>query len=255
MALNLHFTHPLRSFDASVTLTVDDGATTALVGPSGAGKTTILRVVAGLLRPRHGTVSVDDHVWLDTDAGIDVPPERRGVGYLFQEYALFPHLDVLANVRFGARRGSSVDELLERFQISHLTKARIRELSGGERQRVALARALALQPGVLLLDEPLSALDAQTRELLMEDLLAIWAREKSTRVYVTHNLEEAARLADRVVVLSRRPGRIRDVIGIDVPVAERGRPEHAGLLRDVHRRLWALIRDEAATADREIQHV
>jgi NitT/TauT family transport system ATP-binding protein len=85
--------------------------------------------------------------------------------------------------------------------------------------------------------------------------LAIWAREKSTRVYVTHNLEEAARLADRVVVLSRRPGRIRDVIGIDVPVAERGRTEHAGLLRDVHRRLWSLIRDEAATADREIQHV
>jgi NitT/TauT family transport system ATP-binding protein len=112
-----------------------------------------------------------------------------------------------------------------------------------------------VRPTVLLLDEPLSALDAQTRELLMEDLLAIWAREKSTRVYVTHNLEEAARLADRVVVLSRRPGRIRDVIRIDVPVAERGRPEHAGLLRDVHRRLWSLIRDEAATADREIQHV
>jgi NitT/TauT family transport system ATP-binding protein len=89
----------------------------------------------------------------------------------------------------------------------------------------------------------------------MEDLLAIWAREKSTRVYVTHNLEEAARLADRVVVLSRRPGRIRDVIGIDVPVAERGGAEHAGLLREVHRRLWSLIRDEAATADREIQHV
>ena len=130
-----------------------------------------------------------------------------------------------------------------------------RQLSGGMRQRVGIARALVVRPAVLLLDEPLSALDAQTRELLMEDLLAIWAREKSTRVYVTHNLEEAARLADRVVVLSRRPGRIRDVITIDVPVAERGRTDHAGLLRDVHRRLWALIRDEAATADREIQHV
>jgi NitT/TauT family transport system ATP-binding protein len=89
----------------------------------------------------------------------------------------------------------------------------------------------------------------------MEDLLAIWAREKSTRVYVTHNLEEAARLADRVVVLSRRPGRIREVLRIDVPVAERGRPEHAALLIDVHRRLWALIRDEAATAEREILNV
>ena len=103
MALNLDFTHPLRSFDASVQLTVADGATTALVGPSGAGKTTVLRVVAGLLRPRHGAVSLGGRVLLDTDDGVDVPPERRGVGYLFQEYALFPHLDVLANVRFGAQ--------------------------------------------------------------------------------------------------------------------------------------------------------
>jgi len=201
MALNLHFTHPLRSFDASVTLTVDDGATTALVGPSGAGKTTILRVVAGLLRPRHGTVSVDDHVWLDTDAGIDVPPERRGVGYLFQEYALFPHLDVLANVRFGARRGSSVDELLERFQISHLTKARIRELSGGERQRVALARALALQPGVLLLDEPLSALDAHTKASVRIELHDLLRDLALPTILVTHDFEDAAALADRVGVI------------------------------------------------------
>ena len=121
------------------------------------------------------------------------------------------------------------------------------------RQRVGIARALVVRPAVLLLDEPLSALDAQTRELLMEDLLAIWAREKSTRVYVTHNLEEAARLADRVVVLSRRPGRIREIVRIDVPVAERGRAEHAGLVFEVHQRLWSLIRDEAATAEREIQ--
>src|SRR4029077_20711993 len=128
-------------------------------------------------------------------------------------------------------------------------------LYGGMRPRVGIARALVVRAAEVLLGEPLSALDAQTRELLMEDLLAIWAREKSTRVYVTHNLEAAARLADRGVVLSRRPGRIRDVIGIDVPVAERGRPDHAGLRRDVHRRLWSLIRDEAATADREIQHV
>jgi len=201
MALNLHFTHPLRSFDASVTLTVDDGATTALVGPSGAGKTTILRVVAGLLRPRHGTVSVADHVWLDTDAGIDVPPERRGVGYLFQEYALFPHLDVLANVRFGARRSSSVDELLERFQISHLTKARIRELSGGERQRVALARALALQPGVLLLDEPLSALDAHTKASVRIELHDLLRDLALPTILVTHDFEDAAALADRVGVI------------------------------------------------------
>ena len=139
--------------------------------------------------------------------------------------------------------------------LADFASAYPKQLSGGMRQRVGIARALVVRPAVLLLDEPLSALDAQTRELLMEDLLSIWARERSTRVYVTHNLEEAARLADRVVVLSRRPGRVREVIGIDVPVAARAKPEHAGLLIDVHKRLWSLIRDEAATADREMQEV
>jgi molybdate transport system ATP-binding protein len=201
MALSLHFTHPLRSFDASVELTVEDGTTTALVGPSGAGKTTVLRVISGLLRPRHGVVSLDDRIWLDTDAGIDIPPERRSVGYLFQEYALFPHLDVLANVRFGARPGSPVEELLERFQISHLVRARIGELSGGERQRVALARALALQPGVLLLDEPLSALDAHTKADVRIELHELLRDLALPTILVTHDFEDAAALADRVGVI------------------------------------------------------
>jgi molybdate transport system ATP-binding protein len=201
MALTLHFTHPLRSYDAAVTLTVDAGATTALVGPSGAGKTTVLRVVSGLLRPQHGVVSLDDRVWLDTEAGVDVPPERRRVGYLFQEYALFPHLDVLANVTFGARKGSRVDELLERFQISHLTRARVHDLSGGERQRVALARALALQPGVLLLDEPLSALDAHTRATVRIELNELLRDLALPTILVTHDFEDAAALADRVGVI------------------------------------------------------
>ncbi len=201
MALNLHFTHPLRSFDAAVELTVADGVTTALVGPSGAGKTTVLRVVSGLLRPDHGTVSLGERVWLDTGTGIDVPSERRRVGYLFQEYALFPHLDVLANVRFGARRGAPVDELLERFQISHLTRARVHELSGGERQRVALARALALQPGVLLLDEPLAALDAHTKAAVRIELHELLRDLALPTILVTHDFEDAAALADHVGVI------------------------------------------------------
>ncbi len=201
MALSVHFTHPLRSFDASVQLTVPDGATTALVGPSGAGKTTVLRVVAGLLRPRAGVVTLGERTWLDTDRGIDVSPERRRVGYLFQEYALFPHLDVLANVRFGAGRGAPVADLLERFGISHLTAARIGELSGGERQRVALARALALEPGVLLLDEPLSALDAHTKAAVRIELHELLRELALPTILVTHDFEDAAALADRVGVI------------------------------------------------------
>ena len=201
MALSLDLTHPLRSFDASVELTVEHGTTTALVGPSGAGKTTVLRVVSGLLRPREGSVSIDEWILLDTRRGIDVPPERRRVGYLFQEYALFPHLDVLANVRFGARSGAQVDELLERFRISHLTAARVQELSGGERQRVALARALALQPEVLLLDEPLSALDAHTKATVRTELHELLRDLALPTILVTHDFEDAAALADRVGVI------------------------------------------------------
>ena len=201
MALSLDFTHPLRSFDASLELTVAPGTTTALVGPSGAGKTTVLRVISGLLRPQRGSVALGPDVWLDTAAGVDVPPERRRVGYLFQEYALFPHLDVLANVRFGTRRNVSVDALLERFRISHLTKARVQELSGGERQRVALARALALDPGVLLLDEPLSALDAHTKATVRTELHELLRDLALPTILVTHDFEDAAALADTVGVI------------------------------------------------------
>ncbi len=202
MALSVHFTHPLRSYDASVELTVADGATVALVGPSGAGKTTVLRVVAGLLRPQHGRVAVDGQTWLDTGSGIIIPPDRRKAGYLFQEYALFPHLDVLANVRFGAPRGSPhVEGLLDRFQLSHLSRARVTELSGGERQRVALARALARQPQVLLLDEPLSALDAHTKASVRIELHELLHELGLPTILVTHDFEDAAALADEVGVI------------------------------------------------------
>jgi molybdate transport system ATP-binding protein len=202
MALRVHFTHPLRTFAASADLTVGTGETLALVGPSGAGKTTVLRVVAGLLRPQTGLVTLGDAVLLDTARGIDVPPERRRVGYLFQEYALFPHLDVLANVRFGARDRTHVDALLERFGTGHLARARIGELSGGERQRVALARALARDPAVLLLDEPLAALDTHTRAGVRAELRELLDGLGLPTVLVTHDFEDAATLAHRVGVIS-----------------------------------------------------
>jgi ABC-type sulfate/molybdate transport systems ATPase subunit len=214
MALRLSFTHPLRSFRASADLTVERGETVALVGPSGAGKTTVLRVVAGLLRPAEGAVTLDDLVLLDTHRGIDVAPEHRRVGYLFQEYALFPHLDVAHNVRFGARRRDDVVPLLDRFRITDLARARIHELSGGERQRVALARALANQPRLLLADEPTGALDTATGGQIVELLKGV-REQRGTTVLLVTNDPDVADTADRILRI--RDGRIDEVTRAGVP--------------------------------------
>jgi len=200
MALDVSFDHPLRSFRASVGLSVEPGETFALVGPSGAGKTTVLRVVAGLLRPQVGKVALDGDVWLDTGAGVCLDPDRRSIGLVFQEYALFPHLSVEGNVGFGGR--VRVNELLERFRIAHLAKAKPEDLSGGERQRVALARALARDPAVLLLDEPMAALDAHTRAAVRAELQELLRDLGLPTILVTHDFEDAAALADRVGVIA-----------------------------------------------------
>jgi molybdate transport system ATP-binding protein len=197
-SLALSLDHSLRSFALSVSTTLGR-ETLALVGPSGAGKSSVLRAIAGLLRPEQGRIALGDRVWLDTEAGIDLPPERRSVGLVFQEYALFPHLDVRRNVAFGGHR--LVGELLERFRISHLAGARPGDLSGGERQRVALARALARDPAVLLLDEPLSALDAHTRAIVRGELAELVRELRLPTLLVTHDFEDAAALADRVGVI------------------------------------------------------
>jgi molybdate transport system ATP-binding protein len=196
--LDVRLDHPLRSF--SLSLAVELGRETlALVGPSGAGKSSVLRAIAGLLRPERGRIALGARPWLDTEEQIDLPPERRSVGLVFQEYALFPHLDVRRNVAFGGR--GRVDELLERFRISHLAQARPVDLSGGERQRVALARALARDPAVLLLDEPLSALDAHTRGVVRGELAEVLGELGLPTLLVTHDFEDAAALADRVGVI------------------------------------------------------
>jgi molybdate transport system ATP-binding protein len=190
---------PLRSFELALALELER-ETLALVGPSGAGKTTALRAVAGLVRPARGRIELDGTTLFDAERGIDRPPEQRRVGLVFQEYALFPHLSVERNVAFGGRERAA--ELLERFRIAHLAKARPGELSGGERQRVALARALARDPAVLLLDEPMAALDAHTRAGVRAELQELLRELALPTILVTHDFEDAAALADRVGVIA-----------------------------------------------------
>jgi molybdate transport system ATP-binding protein len=197
-ALRVDLAHRLRGFELELALEVG-AETLALAGPSGAGKTTLLRAIAGLVRPDRGRVEVGAYVWLDTVRGVDLPPERRSVGLVFQDYALFPHLSVEQNVAFGGQRRAG--ELLGALGIERLARARPGELSGGERQRVALARALAREPEVLLLDEPLSALDASTRNTVREELGPLLRRLGLPTLLVTHDYLDAAALADRVGVV------------------------------------------------------
>ena len=187
----------------AVALEVAEGECLALAGPSGAGKTTVLQTVAGLFRPERGLVSCGD-VWLDTGRGVDLAPERRRCGYVFQDYALFGHLSAWRNVAYGISgkdRRARAHELLERFGLSERASARPAQLSGGERQRVALARALAREPRVLLLDEPLSALDPRTRAAAARELIAVLAEAGVPTLLVTHDFAEAALLGDRVGVI------------------------------------------------------
>ncbi len=197
----------LGAFALDVALEVPAGGCLALAGPSGAGKTSVLRVVAGLVHPDKGRVTCGEEVWLDTGSGIDVAPEKRRCGYVFQEYALFAHLCVWQNVAYPMRsleraeRRRRALELLDRFGVAHLAEERPRTLSGGERQRVAVARALARRPAALLLDEPLSALDTRSRAAGGRALAAVLADAGVPALLVTHDFTEAALLGTRVSVI------------------------------------------------------
>jgi NitT/TauT family transport system ATP-binding protein len=232
-----------------ISLTVPDGEIVCLIGPSGCGKSTLLRFLGGLERPSEGRV-----------LQIGAPPAGclNPLTYVFQDFALLPWRTVAGNVRLAledrkiarAEADRLVDDVLARTRLSDFRRALPKQISGGMKQRVAIARALAVKPAVMLLDEPLSALDAQTRELLLDDIVQLWTRTPFTGVYVTHNLSEAVRVGHRVVVLSRRPGQVRDVVEIDRPLAERGLADPD--LERIQARLWDLMREEAAAADQEL---
>ena len=230
-------------------IAIGGGEIVCVVGPSGCGKSTLLRMLGGLEQASEGRVLLEG----EPPAGSLNP-----ITYIFQDFALLPWRTVEGNIRLvledhklgATAMRAIVDDVLERTRLKDFRAALPRQLSGGMKQRVAIARALAVRPAVMLMDEPLSALDAQTRELLMDDLVELWTRERFSACYVTHNLAEAVRLGHRVHVLSRRPGRIRETVEIDMPLAERA--ERAAELEAMQRHIWLVMREEARAADREL---
>ncbi len=235
-----------------IDLSIPAGQIVCIVGPSGCGKSTLLRFIGGLERPKSGRV-----------LQIGSPPEGclNPLTYIFQDFALLPWRTVSGNISLvledhgirGDAARAIIDDVLARTKLTDFSKALPKQLSGGMKQRVAIARALAVKPAVMLMDEPLSALDSQTRELLMDDLVALWERQPFTSVYVTHNLQEAVRLGHRIVVLSRRPGIVREIVEIDTPISERSWGDK--VCQRKHDLLWKLMRDEARAADAELIHV
>jgi NitT/TauT family transport system ATP-binding protein len=232
-----------------IDLKIGGGQIVCVIGPSGCGKSTLLRFIGGLERPDSGEV---------LQVGNAPAESLNPLTYIFQDFALLPWRTVEGNVSLVledhdiSRRAALeiVENVLARTKLTDFRKAFPRQLSGGMKQRVAIARALAVKPAVMLMDEPLSGLDAQTRELLMDDLIDLWSREKFTAVYVTHNLNEAVRLGHKIVVLSRRPGRIRDIVEIETPIEARRRGNAA--LEQTQDVLWELLREEAIAADMEL---
>jgi NitT/TauT family transport system ATP-binding protein len=238
---------------SEVSFRVRSGEVVAIVGPSGCGKSTLLSILGGLLQPTAGRAEL---------AGSPPSGSLNPLTFVFQDFALLPWSTAEQNVEFpllhtglsATERRATVQDALRRTGLSDFAGAYPKQLSGGMRQRVGIARALAVRPAILLMDEPLSALDSQTRELLMEDFIRLLADGSMGAAYVTHNLDEAVRLADRIVVLSRRPGRIREIVDVATPRDRRGDADVRLQLATLQNDLWSLIKDEAIDAEREVVH-
>lgn len=189
----------LKYFDLDISLSCTTETMTVIIGPSGGGKTTIIRMLAGLTVPDEGQVIFDNEVWFDSLRDINIPPQKRQLGYVFQDYTLFPHLNLYDNAAFAAVNKKEVDALFDLFKINHLRKRKPNMVSGGERQRCAICQALARHPRLLLLDEPFSALDVITRRELREELKRLKDTLSCPVIYVTHDISEALFLADELM--------------------------------------------------------
>ena len=233
----------------NVCLTIEQEEFVVLVGPSGCGKSTLLNMVGGLLAPTSGRIVVEG-LTEDRDPS---------VGMVFQEVGLFPWRTVESNIGFGLEesalsaqeRRECVRRHIELVGLSGFENSFPHQLSGGMRQRAGIARTLATEPDLLLMDEPFSALDAQTRTLMQEELLRIWETHRLSTLYVTHNIQEAVYLADRIVVLSRRPGRVTSILQVDLPRRGRDSAVHISRFNSYCDHIWGLIRKDAEDALRE----
>ncbi len=242
--LGKHFTDISRQEEIvaldGIDLDIGDDEFLTVLGPSGCGKTTLLNIIAGFDHPTNGDVR------LDGEAILKPGPDR---GVVFQEYALFPWLSVEQNVEFGLRergvpkpqRRARVRDQIASVGLSGFERRYPQELSGGMRQRVAIARALVNDPKILLLDEPFAALDAQTRTLMQQELLRVWSAARRTAIFITHNIEEAILLGDRVVVMTARPGRIKEIVTVNLP---RPRDVTSAEFNEIRRRIGLMLESE-----------
>lgn len=236
----------------NINLTVHQEEFIAFVGPSGCGKSTLLNIVAGLLQPDSGIVKF-------THINSNYVPR---ISIVFQETGLLPWRNVQDNIAFGLENMSlnqatiahNVAHYIQLVGLKGFEKALPHQLSGGMRQRVGIARALAVKPDLLLMDEPFSALDAQTRIIMQEELISLWEKTHLTTLYVTHNIQEAVMLADKVVLLSRRPGKINKIIPINVSRKQRHKIEYAQYITDLTNNIWHYISNDARVALMETEN-
>ena len=229
-----------------IDLTADEGQIVCIIGPSGCGKSTLLRLMGGLEEPSSGNIKT---------RGLPPSDCLNALTFIFQDFSLLPWRTVESNISLvledhpisSKEKQEIINSVLQRTNLSEFSKRWPRELSGGMKQRVGIARALAVNPSILLMDEPLSALDSQTSEILLNDLIDLWDKQRFTSIYITHNLSEAIRIGHKIVVMSRRPGEIRETVNIEKALKERE-------LRNIEleKYLWDLLKEEAVAAEREI---
>jgi NitT/TauT family transport system ATP-binding protein len=226
---------------SNIDVEVRDNEFITVIGPSGCGKTTLLRIIAGLIPYDQGEVSIDGQA-------VRGPGPERAV--VFQNFALMPWADVLTNVTFGLdvrgvakeKSQAAARDLIKLVGLEGFENRLPKELSGGMQQRVGLARALAVQPQILLMDEPFGALDEQTRRLLQEQLLVLWERERKTVVFITHSMDEAVMLGDRVMLMTPRPGRVKEMIDVPLPRPRTREVEKSSAFVDIKEYLWDNLR-------------